>query len=310
MDQRPAEILVADDDAAMREMVGEVLREAGFTVRAAQSGSEALASVRSAAPTLAVLDYRMGEPNGLEVCRVLKGGGRTAHIPVLILTGQSGIDDRIEGFDAGADDYLAKPFEPRELLARVRALLKQVERSLHRNPTTGLPGGDAIALEYERRRADGTFAICYFDLDHFKPFGDRFGFSLADETIRAAGHALAAAAGEEGFVGHIGGDDFVLICEREEAVRRCEEARVRFDERVRELVPASQRASGSYVATDREGRERSFPLTRLSVAVVILGAGSPHSLAELGELIAAEKRRAKETGVITLLELDAVEGGA
>src|SRR5690606_38539754 len=106
------------------EMVGDVLRAAGHHVRLASNGRAALRAVEEAPPDLIVLDYRMGPPDGFEVCRALKADPRFEHLPVLILTAEGGVEDRLQGFDSGADDYLPKPFDARELTARVRALLR------------------------------------------------------------------------------------------------------------------------------------------------------------------------------------------
>jgi DNA-binding response OmpR family regulator len=145
-------ILLAEDDDALRRMTSMVLSSAGHEVREAPDGTRALEELRRETPDLVVLDYRMGEPDGFEVCRRIKHDPATAHLPVLILTAQGRIEDRLGGFDAGADDYLAKPFDTRELLARVAALLRLARRGLDRNPTSGLPGGEAIYQELERRR--------------------------------------------------------------------------------------------------------------------------------------------------------------
>jgi PleD family two-component response regulator len=291
------EILFADDDAAMREMVGEVLTSAGYVVHLASNGSDALRQVRSTPPRLLVLDYRMGEPDGLAVCRSVKEDPRLEHLPVLILTAENALENRIDGFDAGADDYLAKPFDSRELLARVRALLRLSESSLHRNPTTGLPGGEAISREFERRRRSGSaFSACYFDLDFFKPFSDRFGFALADRTIMLTAECLSEIAEEGEFVGHIGGDDFVLFCGAAVARVRCDRIRERFSHELRQLVPAGLLENGHYPGVDRDGKERSFPITRLSAAILSLPPHTPTSLQEIGETLANAKRDAKSKG--------------
>jgi len=189
-------ILFADDEPAIRDIVARYLELGGHQVRLASNGSEALEQVRLAAPDLVVLDYQMGNPDGFEVCRDLKSSARFGHLPVLILTGRNNLETRLAGFDAGADDYLAKPFDPRELLARISALLRLASRGLQRNPTSGLPGGEAIQQEMEAWQARGeTFAICYLDLDDFKPFGDRFGFRVADDVIRDRG--AGASGGEQ-----------------------------------------------------------------------------------------------------------------
>jgi len=301
-------ILFAEDDDALRKMTTQVLASAGHEVRDVSGGLAALDELRQRLPDLVVLDYRMGDPDGFEVCRRIKRDPATAHVPVLILTAQRGIEDRLGGFDAGADDYLAKPFDPRELLARVAALLRLAQRGRDRNPTTGLPGGEAIYQELERRRQVGApFAVAYFDLDFFKPFSDRFGFAVADAAIRDAAAALTTVSRgrPDVFVGHVGGDDFVLLCPPEDARRLAEDARRRFDVGLQRHLPASAVTEGTYRGLDREGEEREFPLTRFSAAIVRIDPERWPQLERLGEIVAEAKRRAKSNGNGGIAEADA-----
>ncbi len=294
-----SEILFADDDEALRRMVGELLRHTGHTVRLAENGTVALAEVRRQPPDLVILDYHMGRPDGFTVCRQIKDDPRVGHVPVLILTGQSTLEDRLGGFEAGADDYLAKPFDARELLARVTALLRQAQRALDRNPTTGLPGGVAIQREIDRRRKKGgPFAVIYYDLDDFKPFADRFGFAVADEAIREAGRALSATAEgrADAFVGHVGGDDFVIVCGADEGRELARVARARFSQSLPRHLPDDAVREGTYVAEDRFGVEREFALTRLSAAVVRVSPARWTTLEHLGEVVAEAKLRSKTPG--------------
>jgi DNA-binding response OmpR family regulator len=302
-------ILFAEDDDALRRMTTQVLASAGHEVRDVPSGTAALDELRQRLPDLVVLDYRMGEPDGFEVCRRIKRDPAMAHVPVLILTAQRGIEDRLGGFDAGADDYLAKPFDPRELLARVTALLRLAQRGRDRNPTTGLPGGEAIYQELERRRQNGAvFSVAYFDLDFFKPFSDRFGFAVADAAIREAASALTTVSRgrTEVFVGHVGGDDFVLLCPPDEARQLADEARRRFDTGLRNHLPAGVATGDSYRGMDRDGHEREFPLTRLSAAVVRIDPRSWPAVERLGEIVADAKRKAKNPEGGGIAEVDAV----
>ncbi|MFN7151331.1 MAG: response regulator transcription factor [Microthrixaceae bacterium] len=118
-----AHLLVADDDRAIRESLGRMLALEGYRVDTVANGAEALESARGAAVDLMVLDLMMPAVDGLTVCRVLRAeGDRT---PILMLTARTETSDRVAGLDAGADDYLPKPFDPEELLARVRALLRR-----------------------------------------------------------------------------------------------------------------------------------------------------------------------------------------
>jgi PleD family two-component response regulator len=302
---RMSEILFADDDDELRRMVGDLLRHAGHSVRVAENGTVALAEVRRAAPDLVILDYRMGNPDGFTVCRTIKDDPRVAHVPVLILTGESRIEDRLGGFEAGADDYLAKPFDARELLARVTALLRQAQRALDRNPTTGLPGGEAIQREIERRRVEAApFSVVYFDLDDFKPFADRFGFAVADEAIREAGRSIAATAEgrSDTFVGHVGGDDFVLVCPADDGREQARIARARFSQALPKHVPEDAVRAGVYRAADRAGVEREFSLTRLSAAVIRVDPARWTSMEHLGERVAEAKHRAKASGAAGIAE--------
>jgi two-component system response regulator MprA len=116
-------LLVVDDDRALRDVLRRALTLAGHDVRLAESGAGALAEVAAAAPDAVVLDVGLPDIDGLEVCRLLRREGN--RVPVLMLTARAAVSDRIDGLDAGADDYLVKPFDVDELKARLRALLRR-----------------------------------------------------------------------------------------------------------------------------------------------------------------------------------------
>jgi two-component system, OmpR family, response regulator MprA len=116
-------LLVVDDDRALRDVLRRTLTLAGYEVRLAESGAGALAEVASGVPDAMVLDIGLPDIDGLDVCRLLRREGN--RVPVLMLTARDAVSDRIDGLDAGADDYLVKPFDIDELKARVRALLRR-----------------------------------------------------------------------------------------------------------------------------------------------------------------------------------------
>lgn len=116
------QILVADDDAQIRDVVQIALDQAGLSVTEAEDGRRALEMANSLSPDLVILDIGMPEMDGLAVCKELR---KTSDVPILFLTAHADEIDRIVGFELGADDYVAKPFSPRELVARVRAILKR-----------------------------------------------------------------------------------------------------------------------------------------------------------------------------------------
>src|SRR6266480_4126588 len=118
-----ATILVVDDDAPIRRMLERTLGAEGYDVRAAADGGSALAAIEASAPDLLVLDIAMPGIGGLAVCRKVRARGLA--LPILLLTARDGVPERVAGLDAGADDYVVKPFAADELLARIRALLRR-----------------------------------------------------------------------------------------------------------------------------------------------------------------------------------------
>jgi len=121
----PSRVLIVEDEPDIRELVVHHLKREGYQVSAAASGEEALRQVREAPPDLVLLDLMMPAMNGLEVCRRLRQDPATATLPIVMLTAKGDEVDRVIGLEIGADDYVVKPFSPKELLARVRAVLRR-----------------------------------------------------------------------------------------------------------------------------------------------------------------------------------------
>jgi len=118
-------ILVVEDEADVRELIRLQLRAAGFDVLEAGNGAEGLAMAKNDPPSVIILDLMMPEMNGIEVCRALRRNPATSRIPILMLTAKSTEEDKVVGFEVGADDYVTKPFSPRELVLRVRAVARR-----------------------------------------------------------------------------------------------------------------------------------------------------------------------------------------
>src|SRR5262245_61412705 len=124
----PTRILIVEDDPDIAQLVARYLDKAGFTTEIATSGRDALQVVGVRPPDLLVLDLMLPQVDGLEVCRMLRAGTTTSALPIIMLTARAEESERIVGLELGADDYLAKPFSPGELVARVRALLRRANR--------------------------------------------------------------------------------------------------------------------------------------------------------------------------------------
>src|SRR5262245_43822832 len=120
-----SEVLVVEDEPDIRDLIALHLARDGFRCRTAATGTEALRAVRATLPDLVILDLMLPEMDGLEVCRRLRQDPHTAGVPIIMLTAKTDEVDRVLGLELGADDYVAKPFSPKELVARVRAVLRR-----------------------------------------------------------------------------------------------------------------------------------------------------------------------------------------
>lgn len=282
----PQTVLVTDDDPDLRDILRSVLEPDGFQVLEASDGQAALDLIRGQRPDLIILDYNMPRMDGMQVCAALKQDVLLRHVPIIMLTGRGEVNQKVEGMNAGVDDYLVKPFEPQELLARVRMVLRRTSQELEANPLTHLPGNVSIQRELETRLAtQRPLAVCYADLDHFKAFNDHYGFSRGDDAIRHTAKMLLEVVRQCGnrddFVGHIGGDDFVVITTPDRAEAMCQWIVQEFDATVPSLYDEADRQRGTITHTDRKGAPITVGLLTISIALV---SSDSHTLAHVGQI--------------------------
>ncbi|MBN1587002.1 MAG: response regulator [Candidatus Omnitrophica bacterium] len=291
-------ILIVDDDEDILDVLRITLESEDYEVHSAMDGEEALESIRRRPPDLAILDYNIPKINGIELCRLLKQDLLLRHMPVIMLTGKKELADKVTGIDAGADDYIIKPFEQVELLARVRMILRRTGAALDANPLTRLPGNASIFNEIEARIASKQhFAVCYADLDNFKAFNDQYGFERGDEMIRHTARTIVKAVNDKGtsadFIGHIGGDDFVVVTHPDRVQPICRQIIAEFEPSAHQLYRAEDRERGYIQGADRKGQERRFPLISLSIGVVTNQNRPITHIGEVGEIGADLKKYAK-----------------
>lgn len=201
------------------------------------------------------------------------------------------------------DDYIVAPFEVRDLAFRISLCISRSQRVVEINPLTRLPGNIMIAREVQERiDLHKTFALGYIDVDNFKPYNDRYGFSRGDEILRMTGRlisniiTLRYPAG--GFVGHIGGDDFVFIAPLDNGVESldevCKELIARFDSIVPSFYDASERAQGFIESVDREGKKKTFPFTSISIGIAHNKCKCFSHYGEVSEIASDMKKAAKK----------------
>ena len=293
-------VLVVDDDRNLRKIISTNLELAGFTVETASDGPEALVLIEQMQADIVLLDLMMPHMDGYEVAKRIRNhqNPTVANVPIIILTAKGETEDKLRGFEAGADDYITKPFGPQELLARVRAKIRRVEVDSSLSPLTRLPGNLAIESEL-RRRIDSAepFAVIYLDLDNFKAFNDVYGFTHGDEAIQLLARVTVDVARRRGttndFVGHIGGDDFIVVTQSERAEEIAKEIIAEFDHDIRNLYSAKDLRAGYIETRDRRGALNRFPIMTISMAIVSNDRSQLNNYAQVGEAAAELKRYAK-----------------
>jgi len=265
-------VLVVDDDPFIGRLLEIELRAAGYEVRVAGDGLQALELANERCPDLVLADVMMPNVDGFELTRRLRRDSRTASVSVIMLTARGLSADKLEGFAVGADDYIVKPFDTPELLARIRGVLRRAREMRQQSPLTGLPGSGRIEEEVERRlRSGARFAVLYADLDHFKAFNDHYGFARGDQAIQATCRLIERVVRELGdpgtLLGHVGGDDFVVVCDADGAEAIAEGIVHGFDELVPVLYDPEDRERGYVEVVDRSGRPERFPPISISIGV-------------------------------------------
>lgn len=294
-------ILVVDDDRNLRKIIQTNLELAGYDVSTAPNGEEAMQLLDVMQPDLVVLDVMMPLMDGYEVARRIRRHPSNTHVPIIMLTAKSEVEDKLAGFEAGADDYITKPFGPQELLARVRAKIRRVEVDSSLSPLTRLPGNLAIEAELRRRiDAKEPFAVLYLDLDNFKAFNDVYGFTHGDEAIQLVASSAVDVVRRRGttqdFVGHIGGDDFIIVTLPPRAEEIAREIIDTFDRDIRKLYNAQDLRQGFIETRDRRGTLNRFPIMSLSIAIISNDQRPLENYAQIGEAAAELKRYAKSIG--------------
>jgi diguanylate cyclase (GGDEF)-like protein len=284
----PETILVVDDDPDIARFVEVNLRSAGYDVAVAADGQEALDKAQELRPDLVLLDVMMPRIDGFEVAQRMRKSPQTANTSIIMLTAKALSADKVTGLQSGADDYIIKPFDPIELLARVKGTLRRAKEMRNLSPLTGLPGNIRIQEEIERQVRDGRpFAVLYCDLDHFKAYNDQKGFVRGDRLIQATARIIQDAvlehAGSEGFVGHVGGDDFVAVVAPEAAEESAKRICERFDEARVDFYEPEDLERGFVRIEDRKGVLQDIPLVAVSVGIATT---SRRQFAHYGEAVA------------------------
>ena len=218
----PGRILVAEDDRFYRQILAKRLAAVGHDVVLTCNGREAWEVIQADPPEVVVSDWMMPQLDGVELCRLVKNDPARKSVYVILLTAKDRVEDKVAALDVGADDYLLKPCDDGELLARVRTGLRvhrlyaQLEEVSITDSLTGLRNRRYFdqRLEEEvshRRRHSGTLALLFVDLDYFKSVNDEHGHPVGDEVLAAIGTMLLQRVRSGELAARIGGDEFAIL---------------------------------------------------------------------------------------------------
>jgi len=218
-----ARVLITDDDEFFANTIGVVLRNEGIIVKTLNDPSQILETMQEFPPDLLLLDVMMPGITGFEVCRMLRQTPRWGDLPIIFLTGQTGVEARLEAFRSGGDDYLPKPVVNEELLTRVKVRLdrsRMLKERSDKDTITGLLLRRAFSEQLnsilaESERINQNFSLCLLDVDHFKKVNDTYGHLAGDKVLAGFGQLLLRRFRVDDLRGRWGGEEFVLAFRRE-----------------------------------------------------------------------------------------------
>jgi len=245
-------VLIADDSATSRAMLRKSLARWGYEVVMAENGAEAWDILEKPdAPPMAILDWVMPHLTGPDVCKKVRETRREPYTYILLLTSKNSKDETIEGLEAGADDYIVKPFDQQELSVRLRAGKRIIDLQLslmdareelrekaNKDLLTMLPNRAAIVATLETEiarchRDQRSVGVVLLDIDHFKKVNDTYGHFAGDAVLRETAARLKSSMRAYDQVGRYGGEEFLVVlpnCDMEQARNQAERMRQRLQE--------------------------------------------------------------------------------
>lgn len=255
-------VLIVDDDPTVLRLYGHTLSKQHYEVITASNGQEALQKVFAEEPDVVLLDIMMPKVDGYQVCNQLRNAPRTADLPILMLTGLSGVSARRKAFEIGADDFVTKGEPLDHLDGRIKMLIKQRILAHTRSWLADLHGSVSIDYALRSRLAGGrSVAVCFIDLNDLSRYNDLAGYDAGDRILWTLARILREQVRDRGqgdHIGYLGGDNFVALTSPESATA------------FGESVAAAYEAALSQMRT---GLEDGTELPALTIGIVALPAG-------------------------------------
>jgi len=296
--QQPSEsprLLIVEDDPDLAEMLMSYFRIHGYEVTSAAWGEEAMRLSQAAPPDLAILDIRLPDIDGYDVCRRLRTQRRTQDVPVIFLTEKRDRVDKLAGLELGVVDYITKPFDIQELRLRVRNTLRRATHAAQVNSVTHLPEGAVVA---ERMAAllhgSEAWSAVEIAVEGLPVFRERYGFVAADDVLRAValmiGNALRDRPREADFAGHLDAHTFVILTGNAHAGLLRERLEARLQQSIAFFYPLRDREHDH----EQARAHRGGPALRLFISQLESGAGPFADVSALRRTLEARRVLAAE----------------
>lgn len=298
MEERKNTVLVIDDNEVIRKLATTLLTKKHYIVETAKDGAEGIVTAKNIQPQVILLDVMMPGMDGYEVCRLLKQDPATTAIPVIMLTSKTETLDRIKGLEIGAADYIMKPFDQGELLARIATQVKlknlydelqeknrMLEELSKKDGLTNLFNRryfqERVTEEFSRaRRYDFPMSFIIFDIDHFKDINDTHGHPAGDEVLRHIAKMLTSNIRDVDIPARYGGEEFTLILPH---TKLCN------------AVAVAERLRRQIESHPVEFHDKSIPVT-ISLGVAGIPDNNPKSCNELIQFADEALYKAKQSG--------------
>jgi PleD family two-component response regulator len=251
-------LLVVEDDLDVADMLNAYFRVQGYDVTTANWGEDAIQACNKVVPDIVILDIRLPDIDGYEVARQLRSNRRTKEVPIIFLTEKRGRNDRLQGLQYGADDYITKPFDIQELRLRVRNALRRSSQGSLTNPVTNLPEGTLVDEKLTECLDRKGWAILLISLVNLDSFRENYGFVASDDVLRAVSLMIHNAIRDQGspndFLGQLTPTDFILFTSPNALPELNERIRLRLEQALDYFYPIKD-------------RERSLAEGRLEISI-------------------------------------------
>lgn len=249
-------------------------------------------------PSLIVINEDAIDRDVVELCKKIRKDEDNTITPVIVVSSKDQKEHRVSILQESVEYYIKKPVDEQYLYYTVKNLNRLLSSNRRVSPLTGLPGNVQIHAELKKRiLKQEPFSVLYVDLDNFKAYNDVYGFLKGDEIIEFTAQTVIKSVNsdklENTFVGHIGGDDFVAIVPGINCEKICQSIIANFDANVKKFFTEIDAEKGYIEVANRRGIIEQFPLTSVSIGVVIADIGRFHNILEIGEVGAQVKHAAK-----------------